>query len=89
MIFVPLYYFMYSILAVFKMSFIMWLVFFVHAYASVCVCFLFLILRKVCEFFPYYLIPLLSLLLLQTISINFLPCSVKKIAYFFPPSPFL
>lgn len=89
MTFVPLYYFMYSILAVFKMSFIMWLVFFVHAYASVCVCFLFLIL-KVCEFFPYYLILLLSLLLLWTISIHFLPCSVKKkIAYFFPPSPFL
>ena len=84
LIFVPLYYFMYPILAVFKMSCIMWLVSFAHyvafflcKYASVCVfC---LILREVCGFSsPCYLVPLLNLPLLWTISTNFLPCSVKK-----------
>ena len=50
LIFVPLYYFMYSILAVCKMSCIMWPVSFACKYFSLCVfC---LILREVCGFSP-------------------------------------
>lgn len=43
LIFIPLYYFMYPVLAIFKMSLTEWLVFFAHAY---CLCVFFSDIKK-------------------------------------------